>query len=149
MENLFINAREHETTTSTCDETLTVGDLMEILSNYDEDTLIYIRNTDLTYSGFEACDIVSDFDEDKPSTFIKTLLMDFNTLYGLLYGCDTNGEESPVTEDDRKAYTEVDKKICACNWELLTDFNKARGDILTSDREVMAFTLTLKKNGLI
>ena len=149
MENLFINAREHETTTSACDETLTVGDLMEILSNYDEDTLVYIRNTDLTYSGFEACDIVSDFDEDKPSTFIKTLLRDFNTLYGLLYGCDINGEESPVTEDDRKAYTEVDKKICAGNWELLADFNKARGDILTSDREVMAFTLTLKKHGLI
>ena len=41
---LFIEGRRNGYTPEQCDETLTVGEMIEILSQYDEDMKIYLRN---------------------------------------------------------------------------------------------------------
>lgn len=41
---LFIEGKRNGYGTDQCGRTLTVGELIEILQNYDEDTPIYLRN---------------------------------------------------------------------------------------------------------
>lgn len=43
-ENLILNTRREGYATNQCHETLTVGELIELLQNYDEDMKIYFGN---------------------------------------------------------------------------------------------------------
>lgn len=61
MENLYINARRYGYTPQQAGETLTVGELMEILRNYDEGTPVYISNDNgYTYGYLEESDVSTD-----------------------------------------------------------------------------------------
>lgn len=66
MNRIIINAVRQGYGTDQIDETMTVGDLIEILSDYDEDTPVYLGH-DMksygwyTYGGITQRDI---FDED-------------------------------------------------------------------------------------
>lgn len=44
MEELFINGKKNGYGTDQCGKTLTVGELIEILQEYDEDSPVYLRN---------------------------------------------------------------------------------------------------------
>lgn len=44
MEKLFINTKREGYSVEQCGKTLTVGELIELLSEYDEDTPIYLNN---------------------------------------------------------------------------------------------------------
>ena len=44
MANLFINSKREGYSIDQCGRTLTVAELIDILSAFDEDTLVYIRN---------------------------------------------------------------------------------------------------------
>ena len=56
---LFIEGRREGYAPSQIDRTMTVGELIEKLSEYDEDTLVYLNNDNgytygsITYSSFE------------------------------------------------------------------------------------------------
>lgn len=119
-----------------------------MLSDYDEDTPIYLKlDNGASYSPIHLSDMVSN-NEDKPTLFMLMLLDDFNATYCKLYARDA-GDTSVRIQDDIEAYNKLDKIIKdGCN-DLIRDFNICRGDILTSDREVMAFAIVLKKHGLL
>lgn len=60
MEELFINGTRNGYSTNQCGKTLTVGELIEILQGYDEDTPIYLRNDNgYTYGSIAENDIYS------------------------------------------------------------------------------------------
>lgn len=58
MDALFINGKRNGYGIDQCGRTLTVGELIEILSDYDEKTPVYLRNDNgYTYGSITACDI--------------------------------------------------------------------------------------------
>ena len=62
MEELFINGKKNGYDTNQCGKTLTVGELIEILQEYDEDSPVYLRNDNgYTYGSITRSDIyISD-----------------------------------------------------------------------------------------
>ena len=62
MEELFINGKRKGYGTDQCGKTLTVGELIEILQEYDEDSPVYLRNDNgYTYGSITRSDIyISD-----------------------------------------------------------------------------------------
>ena len=64
---LFINGKRNGYGLSQCGSTLTVGELIELLSAYDDDTLVYLRNDNgYTYGSITDYDINSaeEFNEE-------------------------------------------------------------------------------------
>ena len=67
---LFIEGRREGYSVEQIDRTMTVGDLIAFLENYDEDTEIYLKNDNgytygsITGSSFEE-DYYEDYDEDE------------------------------------------------------------------------------------
>lgn len=58
MEELFINGKKNGYDTNQCGKTLTVGELIEILQEYDEDSPVYLRNDNgYTYGSITRSDI--------------------------------------------------------------------------------------------
>lgn len=58
MDALFINGKRNGYGIDQCGRTLTVGELIETLSDYDEETPVYLRNDNgYTYGSITACDI--------------------------------------------------------------------------------------------
>lgn len=65
METLFINGKINGYATEQCGETLTVGQLMEILQEYTEDTPIFLCNDGgYTYGSITEDDIYLDYVEE-------------------------------------------------------------------------------------
>ena len=65
MEKLLINGKRNGYATEQCGETLTVGQLMEILQEYAEDTPIFLCNDGgYTYRSITEDDIYLDFVEE-------------------------------------------------------------------------------------
>ena len=61
MEVLYIEGRRNGYDTEQCGRTMTVGELIEFLSQYDEDTPIYLKNDNgYTYGSITE----SSFEED-------------------------------------------------------------------------------------
>ena len=66
MEKLYINGNRNGYTPKQCGYTLTVGELMDILSEYDEDTPIYLNNDNgYTYGSITESDIYLDYEEEE------------------------------------------------------------------------------------
>ena len=66
MKALFIEAKRNGYDTEQCGKTLTVGELIEVLKEYDEDRPVYVRNDNgYTYGSVTAYDIGTeeDFEE--------------------------------------------------------------------------------------
>lgn len=69
MERLFIEGRRNGYTPNQCGTTMTVGELIELLQDYDEDMPVYINNDEgytygnITWSSFEVND--DEFDDDE------------------------------------------------------------------------------------
>ena len=60
MEELFISGKNNGYGTDQCVKTLTVGELIEILQEYDEDSPVYLRNDNgYTYGSITRNDIYS------------------------------------------------------------------------------------------
>lgn len=60
MEELFISGKNNGYGTDQCGKTLTVGELIEILQEYDEDSPVYLRNDNgYTYGSITRNDIYS------------------------------------------------------------------------------------------
>ena len=58
MDALFINGNRNGYGMEQCGRTLSVGELIEILSNYDEETPVYLRNDNgYTYGSITEWDI--------------------------------------------------------------------------------------------
>ena len=65
MEKLFFNGNRNGYTPEQCGHTLTVGELREILAEYDEDTPIYLNNDNgYTYGSLLESDIYLGFGEE-------------------------------------------------------------------------------------
>ena len=70
-EPLFINANNNGYEPSQCGSTLTVGELIELLSNFDEDRPVYLRfDNGYTYGSigeydFNTADVVGEFEEEE------------------------------------------------------------------------------------
>lgn len=61
MEELFINGKKNGYDTDQCGKTLTVGELIEILQEYDEDSPVYLRNDNgYTYGSITRSDIYTN-----------------------------------------------------------------------------------------
>lgn len=61
MDVLFINGKRNGYSVEQCGETLTVGKLIEVLQEYDEDTPVYLNNdSGYTYGSISANDIYED-----------------------------------------------------------------------------------------
>lgn len=61
MEELFINGKKNGYGTDQCGKTLTVGELIEILQEYDEDSPVYLRNDNgYTYGSITRSDICTN-----------------------------------------------------------------------------------------
>lgn len=66
MEKLFIEVRRNGYTPKQCGETMTVGELIAQLQEYDEDMPVYLKNDEgytygnITWSSFE-----EDWDDDE------------------------------------------------------------------------------------
>lgn len=70
MKKIIINAERTGYSTKQIRHTMTVGELIEMLSDFDEETLIYIGNdrTDYgwyTYGGIRDFDIVECYEDDE------------------------------------------------------------------------------------
>lgn len=60
MKAFYINNNRNGYSPDQCGQTLTVGELISILSDYDEDRLVYIRNDNgYTYSSITERDLIS------------------------------------------------------------------------------------------
>lgn len=66
MEVIYIEGRRNGYTPAQCGRTMTVGELIELLSEFDEDTPIYINNDNgYTYGNITEGSIELDYtDED-------------------------------------------------------------------------------------
>ena len=66
MEALFINGNRNGYTPDQCGRTLTVGELIAMLEEFDEDTPVYLRNDGgYTYGSIDEDDIrIRHYDED-------------------------------------------------------------------------------------
>lgn len=63
MDVLFINGKRNGYDFKQCGETLTVGDLIGILQEYDKDMLVYLRNDNgYTYGSITDDDIFGDYE---------------------------------------------------------------------------------------
>ena len=60
MTNVYIDSRRDGYSPSQCHDTMTVGELIDILSQYDEDQPVYIRND----NGYQM-DSVTEGEEDE------------------------------------------------------------------------------------
>jgi len=68
MKKIYIEGNRNGYDTEQCGRTLTVGELIEVLKNYDENALIYLRNDNgYTYGSITAYDINTpeDIGEDE------------------------------------------------------------------------------------
>lgn len=66
MEELFINGKRNGYGIDQCGKTLTVGELIETLQEYDEDFLVYLRNDNgYTYGSITRDDICTDDELDE------------------------------------------------------------------------------------
>lgn len=65
MNVLFINGKRNGYGVDQCGETLTVGELIEVLQEYDEDTPVYLRNDHgYTYGSITKNDIYESESDD-------------------------------------------------------------------------------------
>lgn len=63
MQILFIEGKRNGYNIEQCGETLTVGELIELLSEYDEDTPVYLRNDNgYTYGSIIQGDLYTNED---------------------------------------------------------------------------------------
>ena len=61
---LFINGKRNGYDTKQCGRTLTVGELIEILQEYDEESPVYLRNDNgYTYGSITENDFTDEDDE--------------------------------------------------------------------------------------
>lgn len=69
MENqtkVFITGKRNGYAPEQCGKTLTVGELIELLAEYDEDSPIYLKNDGgYTYGSITAYDIEADYNEEE------------------------------------------------------------------------------------
>lgn len=66
MEKLYINGNRSGYSVEQCGKTLTVGELIEILEAYEEDTPIYLRHDNgYTYGNITQYDIYSESESDE------------------------------------------------------------------------------------
>jgi hypothetical protein len=74
MMKLIINARCEGYDTDQISYTMTVGELIECLQQYDEDTQVYIGNDQqsrddwYTYGRLTACDICEEYEDEEDGT---------------------------------------------------------------------------------
>ena len=65
MKELFINGKRNGYDPKQCGHTLTVGELIEILQGFDEDTKIYLNNDGgYTYGSITEYDIYEEESEE-------------------------------------------------------------------------------------
>jgi hypothetical protein len=65
MKTLFINANKSGYNVDQCGRTLTVGELIEMLSEFNEDTPVYIQNDrGYTYGHIREEDIIETEEDD-------------------------------------------------------------------------------------
>ena len=63
---LFIEGRRDGYTPKQCEATMTVGELIEKLSEYDEDTLVYLNNDNgYTYGSITNSSFEESYDDDE------------------------------------------------------------------------------------
>ena len=63
---LIINVEREGYALSQVRSTMTVGDLIEFLSNFDEDRLVYIgHDNHYTFSGIHEEDVEADYEEEE------------------------------------------------------------------------------------
>lgn len=68
MNNLYIDAHRNGYSPDQCGRTLTVGELIDLLSDFDEDMLVYLRNDNgYTYGSITERDLQTsgDLGEDE------------------------------------------------------------------------------------
>lgn len=66
MKKLFINGKRNGYGTDQCGKTLTVGELIETLQEYDENSKVYLRNDNgYTYGSITRGDIYTDDELDE------------------------------------------------------------------------------------
>lgn len=65
MTNVYIDSRRDGYSPSQCHDTMTVGELIDILSQYDEDQPVYIRNDNGYTYGSVQMDSVTEGEEDE------------------------------------------------------------------------------------
>lgn len=66
MKELFINGKRNGYDTKQCGHTLTVGELIEILQGFDEDTKIYLKNDNgYTYGSITEYDIEENYESEE------------------------------------------------------------------------------------
>ena len=62
---VYINGKRNGYATDQCGRTLTVGELIEYLGNFDEDAEVYLKNDrGYTYGSITERDFEEDFDDD-------------------------------------------------------------------------------------
>lgn len=65
MNFVFINGRRNGYTPDQCGKTLTVGELIEMLAEFDEDCPVYLKNDNgYTYGSITQWDISADYEEE-------------------------------------------------------------------------------------
>lgn len=94
MKTLYIEGRRNGYEPKQCGETMTVGDLIDFLENYNENTRVYLRNDNgYTYGNIDEF----SFSEEKKMTFEDFLnkLSDGNTFEDI---CDEYGHTTCMVE---------------------------------------------------
>ena len=62
---VFIDTRRNGYTPSQCGKTMTVGELIEVLENFDEEAEVYFRNDNgYTYGSIIECDLEDQYDDE-------------------------------------------------------------------------------------
>lgn len=66
MMKLFINTKRNGYSTEQCGNTITVGELIDLLQQYDEDTKIYLKNDNgYTYGSISEWDFEEEEEEEE------------------------------------------------------------------------------------
>ena len=70
---IFIKTKKNGYDTEQCGRTMTVGQLIDLLENYWEDTPIYLRHDGLiaTYGSIIETDIIGYFEEDEDPEYYE------------------------------------------------------------------------------
>ena len=64
--SLFINANRNGYVPSQCGRTLTVGELIDLLSDFDEDSPVYLKHDNgYTYGSIEEYDFEEELEEEE------------------------------------------------------------------------------------
>ena len=72
MTNVYIDSRRDGYSPSQCHDTMTVGELIDILSQYDEDQPVYIRNDNgYTYGSVQMDSVTLDIVDDVAERLLK------------------------------------------------------------------------------